>query len=189
MLRRTFLKLFGGLVAGTALEDAIPKGTLYFFPKEIKIAKSLGESEYFVKVDTLVDKYIRPVMSGIAEEIDRAVICRQIYDPVEYYAGKRVPIKTEYLPAAKADKFALDKLKGNIERTASSEVVHNPDGSKWTFDRPNEEFMHREYKYVRRIVTPEEAAKLVREQSIPNILLKPEKYTTYSDSGLILVES
>lgn len=38
MNRRGFLKLFGAGVAGIALEQAIPLGRVWSFPKEIKIA-------------------------------------------------------------------------------------------------------------------------------------------------------
>ena len=42
MDRRRFLSLFGVGVAGLALEQAIPLGRVWSFPKEIVVAQSLG---------------------------------------------------------------------------------------------------------------------------------------------------
>jgi hypothetical protein len=133
LTRRNFLKGFGAAaIVGTALtiggvsvEDAVNVGRVYFFPKTIKLAKSLAESNYFVKVDV--------------RESDQ-VIRREIFDPKEFYENKYcTPVKVEFItmPNVKSEYLALGNPSDVLK--ASPKIVHNPDGSKWTYGRLPEE--------------------------------------------------
>lgn len=60
MERRNFLRLFGGAVAGIALDQAIPLGRVWSFPKKI----------VFADVDVIRRLYFEPAIRQIAKEID-----------------------------------------------------------------------------------------------------------------------
>ncbi|HWF03560.1 MAG TPA: twin-arginine translocation signal domain-containing protein [Candidatus Angelobacter sp.] len=47
MDRRGFLKGLAALVGGVALEQAVPLGRVWSFPKEIKVRPSIQYSNYF----------------------------------------------------------------------------------------------------------------------------------------------
>ena len=47
MNRRLFMSLLGGAVAGLALDQSIPLGRVWSFPKEIVIAESLSIGDVF----------------------------------------------------------------------------------------------------------------------------------------------
>lgn len=53
MERRGFLKLFGGAVAGIALEQAIPLGRVWSFPKKIVVSDWAVPKSTFITVREL----------------------------------------------------------------------------------------------------------------------------------------
>jgi hypothetical protein len=62
MNRRNFLSLFSAGVAGIALEQAIPLGRVWSFPKEIMIAKTPFEDFVFNKLNIGVHEWQRELM-------------------------------------------------------------------------------------------------------------------------------
>src|SRR5690242_18446283 len=63
MDRRGFLKLFGAGVAGIALEQAIPLGRVWSFPKDLKIRGHIRGCEWFDEKLT-IDYWHRPFKVG-----------------------------------------------------------------------------------------------------------------------------
>jgi hypothetical protein len=57
MDRRGFLKLFSAGVAGIALEQAIPLGRVWSFPKKIVIASPLSQFDYTENYNRALKKY------------------------------------------------------------------------------------------------------------------------------------
>jgi hypothetical protein len=103
MTRRGFLLGGTALVAGLALQDTLSNGRVFFFPKEIKLAKSLSDSNYFVKFDELVPEgqlYSTHFSFSKKSKKDlnrRMVLRREIFDPNDW-GPEAFPLKVEYLP-------------------------------------------------------------------------------------------
>lgn len=66
MNRRNFFSLFSAGVAGIALEQAIPLGRVWSFPKKIKIPK--------LSIEDMRDRYLQPAMSQFFDGVDSTLV-------------------------------------------------------------------------------------------------------------------
>lgn len=88
MNRRSFLSLFGAGVAGIALEQAIPLGRVWSFPKEIVIADTLKAGDIFSMTSVNRVNSNRPQF-----EIGDVVTVEEsggLIDPLEYFIVQAV---------------------------------------------------------------------------------------------------
>ena len=75
MNRRGFLKMFGLAAGGVLLDQAIPNGRVWSFPKDVVIAKSplvLGMEQYADYVsfsEMIADTAIDPLVDEVAAEL------------------------------------------------------------------------------------------------------------------------
>jgi len=78
MDRRGFLKLFGAAVAGIALEQAVPLGRVWSFPKEIVLAQSM--SVRFIKA---YDPYLDRMLGRLDLLIGWPALAPKVGDVIE----------------------------------------------------------------------------------------------------------
>lgn len=87
MERRNFLKLFGGTVAGIALEQAIPLGRVWSFPKRIT---HCGIDYGLYPSRTVITRfYLEPAARDMAKEIDRIYLA----DYRKFSVGENIKIR------------------------------------------------------------------------------------------------